>query len=197
LKTDFPTTLKGKKPNGLVLAGGRSTRMGTDKGLLVYNGTPQREHLFELLGEFCEQVYTSCRAEQAIPERLNPLPDKYDIAGPMNGVLTAFTQAPLSSWLIVAVDMPYVTKDTLRLLINSRDETKAATCFYNTERQHPEPLLALWEPLAYPLLMDFTRRGKVSPKEFLSTHPVRLIQAPDEKTLLNFNSPDDRLNQPR
>lgn len=179
-----------------MLAGGHSTRMGRDKGLLIYNGKPQREFLFDLLKTFCGQVYTSCRTDQHIPEIFNPLPDRFDIAGPMNGILTAFTHQPDASWLITAVDMPFVNRDALQLLISSREENKIATCFYNPETQQPEPLLTLWEREAYPLLSEFTKKGNIGPREFLKTHPVNLIHPPDEKTLLNFNSPEDVPDRP-
>jgi len=182
--------------NGLVLAGGHSTRMGTDKALLAYNGKPQREFLFDLLKQFCDRVYTSCRKDQNIPEMLNPIPDRFEMVGPMNGILTAFTHHPDSNWLIIAVDMPYINRDTLQLLISSHDENKTATCFYNPETQQPEPLLTLWGPEAQPLLLTFTEKGNISPREFLKTHDVNLIQPPDEKTLLNFNSPNDLPDRP-
>lgn len=177
--------------NALILAGGKSTRMGTDKSLLVYHDKPQREFLFELLQKFCDRVYTSCRIDQDIEEKWNPLPDQYEISGPMNGILTAFHHTPDTAWLIVAVDMPYVNADSVQFLINNRDSSKVATCFFNKERQHPEPLFTLWESSAYPLLADFTRKGKVSPKEFLTTHGVHVIHPPDERILLNVNTPED------
>lgn len=170
--------------------------MGKDKSLLVYNGKPQREFLFELLKEFCHQVCTSCRKDQHIPEIFNPLPDRFDIAGPMNGILTAFAHQPDANWLIVAVDMPYVSRDTLQLLIRERKQKTIATCFYNPETQQPEPLLTLWEPEAYPLLLSFTAQGTISPREFLKSHDVNLIQPPDRKILLNFNSPGDLRDHP-
>ena len=179
--------------NGLVLAGGYSIRMGKDKGLLMYSGLPQREFLFKLLETFCTHVYTSCRKDQHLSEKLNPIPDRFQIAGPMNGIMSAFSHHPDASWLIVAVDMPYVTKATLQLLTSKRDQTKIATCFYNPETKQPEPLLTLWEKEAYPYLCAFTKAGKISPRDFLKIHPVNLIQPPDEKTLLNFNTPEDLL----
>lgn len=177
--------------NGLVLAGGLSSRMRTDKGLLVYHGVPQREFLFDLLKQFCDEVYTSCREGQSIPNTFHPLVDRLDIPGPMNGIMSAFAQAPQASWLIMAVDMPYVDAATLKLLLEKRDRAKVATCFYNPERAEPEPLLTVWEDHAYPLLRRYVDAEKFSPKEFLKTHPVQMIQPPNEQTLLNFNTPDD------
>ena len=66
---------------GLVLAGGLSTRMGTDKGLINYHGTPQREYLFELLSKVCHRVFTSCRIGQDVPAALNPIVDAFDYPG--------------------------------------------------------------------------------------------------------------------
>jgi molybdopterin-guanine dinucleotide biosynthesis protein A len=175
--------------NGLVLSGGYSTRMGSDKGLIDYHGRPQREHLFHLLEEFCDEVYTSCRAEQNIPASYNPIEDRFSIYGPMNGIMSAFTHKPGASWLIIAVDMPYVTSNALRLLVDKRDQEKLATCFYNPATKAPEPLLTLWEAKAYPFLVAFTEKGNVSPREFLRTHDVELVDAVDSRTLVNINTP--------
>ena len=163
--------------------------MGRDKSLLVYHGKPQREYLFDLLGVCCDQVFTSCRQEQHVPSHLNPLVDSMGIPGPLNGILSAFALKPNTSWLIVAVDMPFLGSTALQLLIDKRDKTKLATCFFNAETQQPEPLLTLWEEQAYPYLLKFTEKGNISPREFLKTHPVNLIQPPDEKTLRNVNYP--------
>jgi molybdenum cofactor guanylyltransferase len=174
---------------GLVLAGGRSTRMGTDKGLLVYHGKVQREHLFDLLSRFCEGVFTSCHAGQQLPEHLNPLVDTYDLKSPMNGILSAFQKFPDKAWLIVAVDMPYVDDRVLETLIRQRDRSKVATCFYNEVEKLPDPLLTIWEPVSYPMLLKTVKQGKISPRDFLATHGACMITPPDDKTLLNINSP--------
>ena len=79
---------------GLILAGGKSVRMGTDKGLLDYKGKPQREYLFDLLSKLCEHVFTSCRKEQNVPSSLNPITDKFDYTGPINGILSGLQTNP-------------------------------------------------------------------------------------------------------
>lgn len=177
---------------GLVLTGGHSSRMGTDKSLLVYNSKPQREYLFELLNTFCQRVFTSCRKDQQVPSHLNPLTDRFDIAGPINGILSAFAHDPHKSWLVIAVDMPFVDAQALSLLISNRDRARLATCFYNAEQQQPEPLLTLWEEKAYPHLLKFMQNGNMSPREFLETHPVNQVDPPHAKTIVNINFPKDK-----
>ena len=115
---------------GLVLAGGRSVRMGSDKGLMDYKGKPQREYLFELLSKVCERVFTSCRSEQNVPLSLNPITDKFDYEGPINGILSGIQTHPDMAWLIVAVDMPFVDLPTIQCLLRSRENNTVATCFF-------------------------------------------------------------------
>jgi molybdenum cofactor guanylyltransferase len=176
---------------GLILSGGKSRRMGMDKGLIVYHDKPQREHLFDLLSGHCAVVFTSCYAGQQVPAHLNPLVDEYDLKSPINGILTAFKKFPDKAWLIVAVDMPYVDNHALEALITQRDRNKVATCFYNAAEKLPDPLLTLWEPSAYPLLTKFVSQGNISPRDFLSTHHAHMITPPNEKTLLNINAPNE------
>lgn len=177
--------------NGLILAGGRSTRMGTDKGLLDYHGVPQREFLSGVLRTHCQEVFISCREEQRVPENLRPIVDSFKFAGPLNGILSAFQFSAKTAWLAVAVDMPFVNEAVIENLLVHRDTSKLATCYYNPETKQPEPLLTVWEKEVYPQLEKFVKEGNFSPREFLKTHPVNMIEPPDAKVLLNFNYPQD------
>ena len=78
-----------------------------------------------------------------------------------------------AAWLTVAVDMPFVDELALERLVAGRDKTKMATCYYNRETRQPEPLLTLWESIAYNPLLSFAENGNISPREFLKTHPVK------------------------
>jgi len=180
------------KPYGLILTGGQSTRMGTDKSLLNYNGTPQREYLFALLSPYCATVFTSCRKDQDVPPALNPLVDQYTFPGPVNGILTAFQLHPSEGWLILAVDMPFVDEDALQLLLSHRNRNKVATCFLHLPQRFPEPLLTIWEPSAGESLLAFAQSGNISPRAFLEQADIEMVEPPDQKILLNINYPGGR-----
>ena len=102
---------------GLVLAGGRSERMQTDKGALHYHGLDQRQHTAALLAEFCPDVRVSVRPDQAaeLPAGLTALPDTFLNLGPLGGILSAFQADPNAAWLVLACDLPFLTRDTLEL----------------------------------------------------------------------------------
>ncbi|HTJ53311.1 MAG TPA: molybdenum cofactor guanylyltransferase [Cyclobacteriaceae bacterium] len=179
------------KINGLILAGGRSRRMGHDKSLITFHNKPQREYLFDLLNTLCDKVYTSCKKGDEVPSSLNPLPDQFEIESPINGILSAFSQNSTAAWLTVPVDMPEVNLEILNYLINNRSDNHIATCFFDSEGKNPEPLLTLWEPPAVSLLQKFYEAGNISPRDFLKQSNVNTLTIPDKRALRNINSPDD------
>lgn len=180
--------------NGLILAGGKSSRMGRDKSLIEYHNKPQREYLFELLAPFCKSVYLSCKNIANIPKEFNPLTDAFDVDTPLNGILSAFKLNPNSAWLTVPVDMPNVQTDTIQCLLTHRNPNKIATCFWDSSGKLPEPLLTLWEPRASSLLSDFYHNKGFSPREFLVMHNAHCITPTRPNWLKNINSEQD-LNQ--
>lgn len=180
-----------KKPriNGLVLAGGVSSRMGADKRLINFHGVPQGEFLFRLLQPYCDEVFTSCNAHQQVHTGLNPLRDTLGASGPINGILSAFECRPARAWLVVAVDMPNINTQLLDILISKRNHSQFATCFYNPFEKIPEPLCAVWEPAGLSALGKRVKQGVRSPRVFLENNRkhVHLIVPENIESLLNVN----------
>ena len=97
----------GPKIYGLVLAGGQSTRMGKDKGLIPYHGLPQREYLYHLLSRVCDKTFLSIRPDQKDEiDDMEVIIDKDEYKGPYNGLLSAHKEYPEVAWLVVACDLP-------------------------------------------------------------------------------------------
>ncbi len=180
--------------NGLVLAGGKSTRMQTDKGSLRYFEKSQRLHTYEMLDSLCANTYISYADEQAVnrQEHLPYITDKFLGLGPMGGILSAFQQAPDAAWLTVACDLPYLSAGTLAYLVHHRNPSKLATAFSDAEGKFPEPLVTLWEPRAYPVLLQFLSQGYSCPRKALINSAIELLQAPDSQELQNVNHPEER-----
>jgi molybdopterin-guanine dinucleotide biosynthesis protein A len=184
-----PTTAR--TLNGLILAGGKSLRMGYDKSLIEYHNVSQREYVFTMLKNFCATVFTSCKITHTVPVRFNPLPDHLDFDSPLNGILTAFAHDSLAAWLTIPIDMPLIDVEIISYLLSKRNTNKVATCFYDSDGKNPEPLIAIWEPRAYPLLQNFYKAGNISPRDFLKTHDAHIIEIPDRNALANINSPEE------
>jgi molybdenum cofactor guanylyltransferase len=177
--------------HGLVLAGGFSTRMQRDKGLLTYHGKPQREFAYELLSEFCQEVYLSCRADQVaeLEGKFNYIPDAFLGLGPKGGILSAFQRNPDAAWLVLACDLPYLNRETLAYLVQNRNPAKVATAFMDGENEFPEPLITVYEPKIYPILLQMLGMGYPCPRKTLINSDVALLQSPDAVALTNVNAP--------
>ncbi|WP_405267005.1 molybdenum cofactor guanylyltransferase [Cellulophaga sp. Ld12] len=176
---------------GLVLSGGKSTRMGTDKGLITYHGIPQRDYIYKLLEEVCDATFLSIREDQAatIPENFQIITDENEFKGPFNGILSAHKKHPKVAWLVLACDLPLIDVKALKELIQARDTTKLATSFALRENPLPEPLCALWEAEGLKAAVDYMNSGQGScPRKFLIRNDVNLVFPSDEKVLLNANS---------
>ena len=179
---------------GLVLAGGKSTRMNSDKALLDYHGKPQAEVVYALLADVCENVYISSRAGQWSEDELKDLPQIHDVypgLGPLSGILSAIHIYPNVAWLVVACDLPFVNSGTLAKLISSRDPLKMATCFKSTRDQLPEPLCAIYEPKIRARLIEYVDMGNVSPRHVLRNSPICLIDQTNKDNLENVNYTDE------
>jgi molybdopterin-guanine dinucleotide biosynthesis protein A len=188
--------LNGNDPNicGLVLAGGKSTRMGTDKSVIEWHGKQQRFHMADMLQVFFDEVYISCRAEQQteiLGNGYEAMPDSFEGMGPYGAILSAFKFNPNSAWLIVACDLPLISEEVLRYLIEMRNPDKVATTFRSPFDNLPEPLITIWEPRSHKILLSRMEEGKTCPRKALLNSDVKVIEPPDGDALFNANTPED------
>lgn len=177
--------------NGLVLSGGESRRMGQDKSQLSYHGKPQAAYARELLASVCETTWVSVSGNAPLPDGPAVLRDTFQGLGPYGGILSAFRHQPDRAWLIVACDLPLLDASMLHTLIRHRDPSRVATCFHNPDTGFPEPLLTLWEPRAYPVLLHYLSRGYSCPRKVLINSHVLEVDAGDPVKLMNVNTPQE------
>lgn len=187
------STENGPKLKALILAGGMSTRMGTDKGLIDYHGQNQAEFLADLMSKYVSEVKISCRADQTenFSGKYPTLTDRIEGMGPYGGILTAFMDDPNSAWLVLACDLPLVNATTIEGLLEKRDPSSVATSYRNPETDFPEPLLTIWEPKAYSRLLQFMALGYSCPRKVLINSDVNVIESSDPERLMNANTPED------
>jgi len=182
------------KINGLILAGGYSKRMGSDKALLEFHGKPQIEYIFELLQKYCGEVFLSKRQNQVIYGNIPYINDigEFIDQGPLGGILSAMTSLPQSSWLVLACDLPFVNDETIQSLINQRDGQKIATAFISSSPDAlPEPLCAIWEGHSYHHILKLFNEGIHCPRKILIKSDVKLVPQANPRWLDNINTPQE------
>lgn len=179
---------------GLVLAGGRSRRMGRDKAALEYGGQTQLDRACCLLDGFCAAVFVSVRADQsALPGRGGrpTIVDGAESDGPAAGLLAALRSRPDAAWLVLACDLPLLTREVLAQLIAHRDPARPVTAFASATDGLPEPLCAIYEPAFRDLLEKFLAEGCRCPRKMLIRLGTPILPPPDPHALDNVNEPAD------
>jgi molybdopterin-guanine dinucleotide biosynthesis protein A len=179
---------------GLVLAGGKSQRMGMDKGSISYHGKAHREYTADLVSVQCSKVFMSLTAEQAqtVDTRYDVLKDTFTGLGPFGALLSAFREYPNHAWLTIACDLPFIDKGTISQLVEGRDPRYLATCFHNPETGFPEPLITIWEPRAYPVLLEFLSEGYSCPRKVLINSHVLELEMTSPYGMTNANDPESK-----
>ena len=179
---------------GLVLVGGRSTRMGRDKAELSYHGKSQIGHICSLLDNFVDTTYISCRFEQKDSlcfGRYKTIQDRFLGFGPIGGILSAFQKHHQAAWIVVACDMPFIDKKSIEYLIEKRNPYRFATCFYNPKKKWPEPLFAIYEPKAAMRLGHYLFTGLFCPRKILANSRIEQLNPLSLDVLNNVNTPDE------
>jgi molybdenum cofactor guanylyltransferase len=180
----------------LILVGGKSTRMGTDKAFLDYHGKPQYAFLADILRGMNIEPHISCRAEQTSQfiDNHKVITDSFLELGPFGAILSAFREDPNAAWLVLACDLPLLDAATLQFLIDNRNPSLTATSFKSPESKEgfPEPLIAIWEPRAYPTLLQFLAQGISCPRKVLINSDIALLTPSVNAALTNINTFEER-----
>jgi molybdenum cofactor guanylyltransferase len=179
---------------GLVLAGGKSRRMGQDKALLRHNGETQLGLAVRLLQQHLARVFVSARADQSTePERarFSQIVDRYANLGPLAGILSAMDTDPQAAWLVVACDLPNLDSETICHLLDERSATQPFTAYRSSVDGMPEPLCAIYNPSARRILDEFVAAGIQCPRKIMMRSDTRLLEARNPKALDNINTPDE------
>lgn len=174
---------------GLVLAGGKSVRMGEDKGTLNFYGKSQRNVAMEMLERCNLKTYLSVRSEQEV-ETKNKIIDAFYGLGPYGAICSAFQKNPNTAWLVLATDLPFVTDELIQELLKRRNPSKIATTVKGKDNEFPEPLITIWEPKSYPILLQYLAQGYSCPRKVLINSNVEIV-AVDNALIRNVNTPED------
>jgi molybdopterin-guanine dinucleotide biosynthesis protein A len=187
--------LKANTPqvDGLVLLGGKSMRMGEDKSSISYRGIPQYEYAHYLLSEVSRSVYFSGTDYRNYGQEKYFIKDTFIGLGPYGGILSAFREDPNRALITLPIDTPLIDLEIISTLVKNRNVQKMATCFHNPDTNFPEPLITIWEPKAYPILLNYLAMGYSCPRKVLINEDIHKIQCLDPIKLKNANTPGERV----
>ncbi len=190
-------------PNGVTVAiqaGGKSSRMGTDKSFVLFQGRPLIEVVIErVAGLGAETILVTNKPDDYRHLGLPMVGDRYPDLGPLGGIHTAIYHAGQPYILVVACDMPWLNRDLLTYMIGIRDSADIVVPRWD---KFPEPLHAIYskaclEPIQHNLdaqqlkITGFFGRVSVN---FVDRDTISRFD-PDGRSFANVNTPDDLRDQ--
>lgn len=177
----------------VVMAGGRSKRMGQDKGLIQYKAKAHRYYMADLLKTIFTEVVISVPFDFVVPSDSDYkyVKDIVEDLGPLGGLHSLFTEYPNKSLLIIATDMPEVEIGHITNILENRDIDSIATCYKNIDG-FVEPLFAIWEYATAPIVENLIAENKLSMRMILKKYGAKIISIPDENALLNINTNEEK-----
>jgi molybdopterin-guanine dinucleotide biosynthesis protein A len=185
---------------GIVLAGGKSTRMGTSKALLPFGPETMLQRVVRLLGGIVTPiVVVAAAADQELPE----LPadtiltrDEREGRGPLEGLRAGLKALPeqVDAAYVTSCDVPLLVPGFVRLMLELAHGYDVAVMDIDG---FPHPLSAVYRRATLPRIEDLLATDRLRPVflfEAVNTRRVRpdeMTADPDLRTLRNLNTRED------
>lgn len=180
-----------------ILAGGASSRFGSDKATVNFRGMPLIKHLLWRFRKYTDDLFLVSRFDS--PDRLQLVDveivyDSYPTRSVMSAVIDAITNSKNQWVFVLAVDLPLITYDFIEWMVtNSNLETTDACMIIPSSSSGTQPLCALYNKAAEVVLKNELLAGQQRLKDISNdTNCIHLkIPTKLEWQCLNMNTPDD------
>ncbi|MFT3714862.1 MAG: molybdenum cofactor guanylyltransferase [Gordonia sp. (in: high G+C Gram-positive bacteria)] len=183
---------------GIVLAGGRSRRMGQDKASLDWEGRPMVKVIAEAVGERCKPVLIAAPASSQAHDELGDDPELTWITdeqvgkGPLAGIVAALKAAKAadaSAAFVCATDMPLLAPELIDELLGAMTSAPDVVIVHDGGRDHP--LAGIYRVRALPALQAQLDSGDVLMTNALEAVTTYRVGVSDPAWLTNVDAPED------
>ena len=179
--------MKAENISGIVLAGGFSRRMGTDKAVLTLGGLTLLELQIRKLRQIgIADIMISGYGKPM--EGTRAIEDIYPHKGPMSGIHACLKMAKTKACLVVSVDVPLFPAEWLEKLVQAHDGPVTMLC----HGDEMEPLLAVYDTALASMAEELILSGNWSVRSLFAGLEVKKLEyTGDPDFLLNCNTPED------
>jgi molybdopterin-guanine dinucleotide biosynthesis protein A len=181
-----------REPIGVLLAGGRGSRLGGAKALVPLGGKPLICHALEALRRAVGEVAIVAKPDTALPalEDVTVWREPLEPRHPLVGIVHALSCADGRPVLVCAADMPFVTPEVLSALV-AADPAGAPAVVATSADRGLQPMLGCYQAAAGALLAAAASEGTVAVRTAVAALEPRELVVIDERVLFNVNSAED------
>ncbi len=184
MKNNSPTV------NGYILAGGKSSRMGEDKGLILFNGKPMIAHVIEQLKPAVKKIIIVSNNKAYEQFGFDVINDLVTDIGPAGGILTALSQTDTNYNFICSCDMPFIKTDAINFLIENSFDFEITVAVHQEKIQ---PLFSVYSKSCLAEWKNQVQKNNFILQELITQYNLQKLemknmQSFDETIFTNLNS---------
>lgn len=187
-----------KKITGIILAGGKSSRMGSDKGIVNLNGKKFIEHILEAVLPNVNEVLIIANNDNFNNLGYKVIKDKIKDCGPLGGIYTGLMNSKTENNIIVSCDIPFINSDLVKYIIENTSNADITVPIY---KGNIEPLCAVYTKRTsdqiYNLIMNKDLKIQNILKYFITKELfiTKMQKFYTDKLFVNINTPEELKQQ--
>lgn len=168
-----------KEITGIILSGGKGSRMGEEKGLVQFNGKPLICHSIETIQNFCDRIIISANSQtekysaigyQVIKDRLKGI-------GPIGGLLSCLEQSDTRYNFVISCDTPFIPRELYPYLLESIENFQVAVPVH---KNYYEPLCAVYATNTIWHLQHYIDQRNYKLTDFLKSVNAKTVTIHDQ-----------------
>ena len=179
-------TLKNNIP-AYILCGGRSLRMGQDKGLVTLQKGEFITHIISTLKPITDSIVLITENEEYSRFGLPVIQDVYPEKGPLGGIHAALQHTEESQILVFSCDIPLLKSYVIGELI--RFKNSADIVFAKTEKRW-HPLIGIYPKGLLSEVEENLNQNKLRLIDFIKEHKYKAVNFKDDAVFTNINTPE-------
>ncbi len=170
----------------IILAGGKSSRMGQEKGLVLHNGSPFILHIITAITPITDKIVISTANEEYRQFGYPCIKDSIADCGPIGGIYTGLHHSTTEKNLILSCDIPFITVELLQNLVHKHQTGFDATYYYNM------PLIGIYNKSVSEIVQNSIRKKRLKVLQLLSKLKTQYLPVDKdiESYLSNINTPE-------
>ncbi len=176
---------------GIILAGGKSSRMGSDKGFLKLNKKPFVQYSIEALKPFVSEIMIVSDNSAYDIFGLKRITDCIKNAGPVSGIYSGLEASKTDYNLILSCDIPLITSEVLQKLIDAIDD--ASEIIQVESEGKSMPLIALYKKSAKEKFINFLKQDERRLRVVIKacTYKNVVLNKANQNSTLNVNTKEE------
>ena len=184
-----------RRVTAIILAGGKSSRMGEDKGLIRRDGKYMVEYSIAIAKLLCNEVLISTANNDYAKFGYPLVKDIYEGIGPIGGIYSAMLQAANQHCLVLPCDTPFLKPELFESLLGKAAGMQGVVPF--TDETGVEPLCAYYHQSCLSLLKEQIQRKDYKMRNFIGKADIRMLHVDNETSYYasglfsNLNTPND------